>query len=755
MKYLRTGLMLIIMAVGTGSCSSEVEIPEGLSDAGFYLQGDVALETIKNMGDGPHLNYLKGRIHEDQKNYKKALYHYSQSAFTVYRKTDLTLYAQPVYAFVTTSFKEKSELYDDALLRIAVIFRHYGENEYALKFLDKIKTDLPGLKFEVIKERSENLRHLSRHDEALEVLEKGRGDVPGYRAMALFSIRRAVIFLQQQKPALAEKELVPVMKEDPDSWQARLAADMMADYYDAKATVPQDLSAALLLAESLYHRREYDRGYRLIADKGEKASALKARLLVRMKRYREAEEAFSEAAALEKSGTGKAARYYYRELWRMGRKNDALKGYHAIIDDEKSPMRQEVLEALLSYYRTRSHGVWQGYAEKYIDAGYKEKLPEVLWKLGRNDIRHGNNDRALERLRRLTGEFPDTHTSAAGFFWIYKISSDENEKAQAVKMMVSHHPESSYTWYYLEREAPDSVDKDAFAKYMEDEDVEGALQIHALLSLKDYGSKEFKERRESLLRFRPEYRDVEKWHKGSRNERIAQDLERYFITGDAAAISREMQFISESGDEKKLTEARRSVMALASEYHYPYRAVIELFSLMRDAGVRENVFLMDEKTIDVLYPQPFASCVSRESKKNNVSPETIYSVVRAESMFNHGAVSGAGAVGLMQLMPATARGIAREMNKRHYNLKDPCTSIAFGAHYLAWLDKFCKGDIYSIVAGYNAGVGNVRKWKERMGDKPSYWFIEFTPFEETRYYMLRTGKFLGIYSLLINGALPD
>jgi soluble lytic murein transglycosylase len=93
-------------------------------------------------------------------------------------------------------------------------------------------------------------------------------------------------------------------------------------------------------------------------------------------------------------------------------------------------------------------------------------------------------------------------------------------------------------------------------------------------------------------------------------------------------------------------------------------------------------------------------------------------------------------------MPLTARGIARETGITDYNLKDPCTSIKFGAHYIAWLDRYYKGQIELMVAGYNAGAGNVDTWLKRFKDKDIDYISEFTPYPETRDYIFRTKKFM-------------
>ena len=173
-------------------------------------------------------------------------------------------------------------------------------------------------------------------------------------------------------------------------------------------------------------------------------------------------------------------------------------------------------------------------------------------------------------------------------------------------------------------------------------------------------------------------------------------------------------------------------------YHLAIASLRKVFSLLR---VKEDMSLLPQSIIMTLLPKPFMICVEKYSRMYDIDPLIVYSVVKAESFFNPRAVSSAGAVGLMQLMPATARGIGRQLGTRNYDLKDPCTSIHFGTKYISWLKKFFKGKLPLMIAGYNAGAGNVKKWKRRRNINAIDRFIEFMPFIETRYYVIRTDKF--------------
>ena len=120
---------------------------------------------------------------------------------------------------------------------------------------------------------------------------------------------------------------------------------------------------------------------------------------------------------------------------------------------------------------------------------------------------------------------------------------------------------------------------------------------------------------------------------------------------------------------------------------------------------------------------PFGSIIYNEAKKNNLPPELVAAVVHTESKFVPTARSGAGAVGLMQLVPRTGRWLGAR------NLTDPAQNVMAGAKYLRYLIDRFGGNTQNAIAAYNAGEGNVR----RFGGVP--------PFRETRNYVTRVQDF--------------
>jgi soluble lytic murein transglycosylase-like protein len=121
-----------------------------------------------------------------------------------------------------------------------------------------------------------------------------------------------------------------------------------------------------------------------------------------------------------------------------------------------------------------------------------------------------------------------------------------------------------------------------------------------------------------------------------------------------------------------------------------------------------------------------------------LDPALVYAIVRQESRFNAGAVSRAGAVGLMQVMPATAVLTTGDRNSPRA-LRDPSSNLRIGQDYFVWLLQHGVGDdLLAAVAAYNGGPGSPLNTQARMGSNAdSLMMIESLPAQETRNYVER------------------
>lgn len=148
------------------------------------------------------------------------------------------------------------------------------------------------------------------------------------------------------------------------------------------------------------------------------------------------------------------------------------------------------------------------------------------------------------------------------------------------------------------------------------------------------------------------------------------------------------------------------------------------------------------------FPLAHWGSISRHAERQRLNKAWVYAVLRQESAFARDARSSAGAMGLMQLMPRTARAVARKIPLRLRNrrqLLDPNTNIRLGAGYLRrMLDAFDEHPALASAA-YNAGPHRVRQWLPKDEAMPADIWIELIPFKETRNYVQRVLVYTVIY----------
>jgi soluble lytic murein transglycosylase len=147
------------------------------------------------------------------------------------------------------------------------------------------------------------------------------------------------------------------------------------------------------------------------------------------------------------------------------------------------------------------------------------------------------------------------------------------------------------------------------------------------------------------------------------------------------------------------------------------------------------------------------------SAGGEIEAPLVLSIIRQESQFNTDAVSPAGARGLMQLMPGTAREVAGKLSLPYASetlTLNPAYNLQLGQAYLGrLLNSFSGSYVYSL-AGYNAGPGRVRQWQREFGDPrgdllTTIDWIEKIPFSETRNYVQRTIEGIHVYRNRLGG----
>jgi soluble lytic murein transglycosylase len=156
------------------------------------------------------------------------------------------------------------------------------------------------------------------------------------------------------------------------------------------------------------------------------------------------------------------------------------------------------------------------------------------------------------------------------------------------------------------------------------------------------------------------------------------------------------------------------------------------------AWVSEAGDALPDEVWRLLFPMQFSEALQAKALREGLDPALVAALICQESTFDAGAVSQAGARGLMQVMPTTGRTLARALRVRYSAraLHDPDTSLTFGTRYLKQLLERFGGRIERVLAAYNAGPHRVEAWTAARPDIPAEEFVESIPFTETRQYVM-------------------
>lgn len=151
--------------------------------------------------------------------------------------------------------------------------------------------------------------------------------------------------------------------------------------------------------------------------------------------------------------------------------------------------------------------------------------------------------------------------------------------------------------------------------------------------------------------------------------------------------------------------------------------------------------------VELRFPLAFDTAIKQQAGKQNINPAWAFAITRRESSFMSDANSSAGAKGLMQVLPATAKQVDRRMtSKKLLNADD---NIKIGTKYLKRLLDRHQGNPILATAAYNAGPHRVKQWLQNTPSLPADMWIETIPFKETRDYVKSVMAYQQIYQLKV------
>nr|MBO2509988.1 lytic murein transglycosylase [Gammaproteobacteria bacterium] len=215
----------------------------------------------------------------------------------------------------------------------------------------------------------------------------------------------------------------------------------------------------------------------------------------------------------------------------------------------------------------------------------------------------------------------------------------------------------------------------------------------------------------------------------------------FYARGEIVDARREWYHVSRLFDREELVAQAR--LAYEMDWYFPAIRSISQAQYWDDLEVR--------------FPMAYQSILQREARNRGLHSSWVFAITRQESAFMADARSGAGALGLMQLMPATAKETARRFSiplSSPQQVLAPEKNIQLGAAYLSQVHGQFNGNRILASAAYNAGPGRVRQWLRGASHLSYDVWVESIPFDETRQYVQNVLTYAVIYGQKLNAPQP-
>lgn len=359
------------------------------------------------------------------------------------------------------------------------------------------------------------------------------------------------------------------------------------------------------------------------------------------------------------------------------------------------------------------------------------RVKDSHWRVAWYTYRGGNIERALELLVDHWSRFPDSEHRAAALYWVGRAQlrlGKPVEARQVFQAVVQQFP----THYYgqLARAQLTAGSDQARVAYRPDSklekllaDLKNSTRVPATVDLTPI--------RKAVL---------DDWPR-------AKTLAQISLFELAA---QELQYRPVYGSSRTLDFQIALLLIKAKSFHQSTGVLRRVFP-----GYLDLPFSALPREIwEMFYPINYEGIIQREAAKYAIDPLLIMALIRQESAFNPKAVSSANAHGLMQLLPSTARRLARGMKLPRPSterLHEPEVNLQLGMRYFSDLLKQFDGQTEKVLASYNAGEHRVESWMSEGTYADSAEFVDTIPFSETRNYVKIISRNYFFYKTLYGG----
>ena len=537
-------------------------------------------------------------------------------------------------------------------------------------------------------------------------------------------------YLEMERPVPGINAFRRVWSEFPVHPLSKEAERKIREMEDESFPVPEVTpSERNQRAENLYMAARYPEAleeYRILSQHPDhpywgKATFRLARTYIKLRRYREARETLTEF--LEESPDSPEA---LDALYWLGRLAIRLGNEALLLKTEKevsqrfprSHNRAHLLVFMGDFFegRNRPDKALDAYQRVLTDYENDPMVREALWRIGWMAYRDGRYEDVIETFSPFVDTESGGDNSGQFRYWAGRAAEKLERPSDAFKAYQNVCHEVQRTYYC-------QMARERIRRLTPELDVAQASDSGLNPGQHNNPSDLFSGKPPDILL-------------GDSGYLAAKEL---LILGFNHEASRELEFLGRryASDRAALLEISK-ILYGARDYHRSLRILrLSFQELLRvEDRTKPNEFW------EQVFPLSAVEDIRKLAPPGSADPYIVAAVMREESAFDPEALSVAGAVGLMQLMPATASWVALQLEEESFGpeqLYDPAVNIRLGSWYLGFLARRFDGDLVPTISSYNAGPDAVSRWARHLPAGADSWdeFIESIPFSETRAFTKR------------------
>ena len=722
-------LIIILLFISTHksiveSAFSEAQQESGdaleLVEQGEYHRAAEILESLlsRQVGNGPERNrtlYILGNIFRKQNRWDKAIEYYRQVSedyiLSDYIKLHLaeSYQAQNNYQDASVWYERflsdhtKHPKYSSAQYQLAMCYLEMNNYESALKTYSKL-------------------------------IENRRS---GYVRVSQYQSGKAYEGLGQwQNAYLAYQQVIDSSSSDSIARDALEKIDaLVTSHPDLEITRNQRLSRGMVLFNAgkyIQSRNEFRKVVTGHQDKlSGKATYYIGRSYHRQRKYDDAIKEYRKIVNLY-SASGYLTRALYQTAFCYKSKRQLTKAHQLLKDFVSqyswSAWGDNALYEIATSLKNR---------KKYVDAikVYNQLMKQytksdfaddALWYVGWCYFKLGKYQDSITSLQRLITKFPESKYAGQSQYWLGKIY--EKQKKWESARQIYDKIIRARQWYYSIR-AHERIQSLSTSKKLSVKDNSGISKYRRIRVSSD----------DSL------WRSIGKLNSPRVRELIASKAFDDAVT--------ELEDLSKSNRQNLKQIYYNLILSRWKEKEF-YRAYLDSFKLFRRSDLKDKNGASPIEAYKLIYPFHYQDIINKYSKKYELDPLFVISMIRTESGYGAEAISSAGAYGLMQIMPSTGKEIAQKLKIRSFNpsmLFQPETNIHLGIWYMKNLMNSFDNNHALVSGAYNGGQGRMKRWLEASDLSDIDEFIEDITIYETRNHIKKVMDSYYIYKELYSG----